>query len=251
MKRDFNLWLSAFVIGLVTVTVVVFASINFTKEKSSPVPYDGVWWVESTAGNGSIALVAKRVEAGQPGDQAGIKNGDQLVAVGGVKIHSMAGLMRQLYRGGIYSKLVYSVTRHGIALDASVIPGEANKSLNDGLRLIALIYLMIGLYVLLRRWTAPKSTHFFLFCLVSFVFYSFKYTGKLNQFDEVIYWGNVVAWLLQPALFLHFVLTFPEIKDFVRRWRWVVPSVYLPAVALLILQTAALRFSAASELLRW
>ncbi len=58
-----------------------------------------------------------------------------------------------------------------------------DRSLNAGLRLIALIYLGIGLYVLLRRWTAPKSLHFYIFCLTSFVFYSFRYTGKLNQFD--------------------------------------------------------------------
>ena len=80
------------------------------------------------------------------------------------------------------------------------------------MRLIALVYLGIGIYVLLRRWTAPKSTHFYVFCLVSFIFYSFHYTGKLNQFDWIIYWSNVVAWLLQPALFLHFSLTFPERK---------------------------------------
>jgi len=55
-----------------------------------------------------------------------------------------------------------------------------------------------------------EFTHFYVFCLVSFIFYAFKFTGKLNQFDWTIYWGNVAAWLLQPALFLHFVLTFPE-----------------------------------------
>ena len=80
------------------------------------------------------------------------------------------------------------------------------------MRLIALVYLGIGIYVLLRRWTAPKSTHFYVFCLVSFIFYAFHYTGKFNDFDWIVYWANVVAWLLQPALFLHFSLTFPERK---------------------------------------
>ena len=75
------------------------------------------------------------------------------------------------------------------------------------------------MYVLLRRWTAPSSTHFYIFCLVSFIFYSFHYTGKLNAFDWSIYWCNVVAWMLQPALFLHFVLTFPERRQFVTKHR--------------------------------
>ncbi len=76
----------------------------------------------------------------------------------------------------------------------------------------------------MRRWTAPKSAHFYLFCLVSFVFYSFHYTGKLNDFDWIIYWSNVVAWLLQPALFLHFALTFPERKALVNRRPWLIPA---------------------------
>ncbi len=58
-----------------------------------------------------------------------------------------------------------------------------DRSINQGFRFIALVYLGIGLYVLLRRWTAPHSTHFYLFCLVSFVLYSFWYTGKFNEFD--------------------------------------------------------------------
>ncbi|MFZ0431412.1 MAG: ATP-binding protein, partial [Candidatus Acidiferrales bacterium] len=60
------------------------------------------------------------------------------------------------------------------------------------------------------RWSAPRAVHFYVFCLVSFVLYSFHYSGKLNSFDQTIYWGNVVAWLLQPALLVHFALVFPE-----------------------------------------
>ena len=68
-------------------------------------------------------------------------------------------------------------------------------------------YLFIGLFHLrspLER--APRAIHFYLFCLVSFILYSFHYSGKLNSFDWTIYWGNVVALLLQlrPFAFVHF-----------------------------------------------
>ena len=43
-------------------------------------------------------------------------------------------------------------------------------------------------------------------------FCCFHYTGKLNTFDKVIYWGNVAAGLLAPTVFLHFCLTFPEAR---------------------------------------
>src|SRR5207302_1775282 len=82
-------------------------------------------------------------------------------------------------------------------------------------------------------------------------FYAFKYTGKFNPFDWTIYWGNVIAWLLQPALFLHFVLTFPEERGFIRKNRWALPLIYMPAALLLGVQIFAISFLRASERLRW
>ena len=76
--------------------------------------------------------------------------------------------------------------------------------------MLGLLYLFIGLFIFVRRWNAPRAVHFYIFCLVSFVLYSFHYSGKLNSFDWIIYWGNVVAVLLQPALLVHFALVFPE-----------------------------------------
>ena len=158
--------------------------------------------------------------------KAGIKADDELVSINGQEIKSTPGLDRQLYRTGVWSKAAYSLSATGGHRSTrSVILVPADRSLNNSLRLIALIYLGIGIYVLLRRWTAPGSTHFYIFCLVSFIAYSFKYTGKLNDFDWTIYWSNIVAWVLQPALFLHFVLTFPEKRQLcsaaaVAAWLW-------------------------------
>jgi PAS domain S-box-containing protein len=115
--------------------------------------------------------------------------------------------------------------------------------------LIALVYLFIGLYVLFRRWTAPRSVHFYIFCLVSFVLYAFIYTGKLNLFDWIIFWGNVVAGAAQPALFLHFAFTFPEPNPALRRRR-VAWLLYVPGVVLVSLFGTSIAFFSATELLR-
>src|SRR5579864_1233414 len=246
MNKEFQVRFSAILLAMVTTAAVVFAWINFQKERQFSVPYDGVWWVER--GN---YLVADRVDPVGPGAKAGIKVGDVLTTVLGQNVDRTPALVRQLYRAGVYSKVSYGLTRHSVPLETSVILVPADKSLNAGMRLIALIYLGIGIYVLLRRWTAPKSTHFYLFCLVSFIFYSFHYTGKFNAFDWSIYWSNVVAWMLQPALFLHFVLTFPERRYFVRKHRWALPLVYVPGVLLLGVHILTLRFVQANELRRW
>src|SRR6202140_1260524 len=246
MNRESQARFVAVLLFLMTVAAVVFAGFNFQKEREFGVPDDGVWWVEH---NGR--LVADRVDPAGPGAKAGIKSDDQLIAVNGQEIKNTPGLVRQLYNTGVWSKAPYSLIRQSVTVDSNVILAPADRSLNFSLRLIALIYLGIGIYVLLRRWTGPGSTHFYVFCLVSFIAYSFKYTGKLNDFDWVIYWSNIVAWILQPALFLHFVLTFPERRHFVRQRPWLLALAYLPAAALLGRHIMALRLAQASGYLRW
>jgi PAS domain S-box-containing protein len=246
MNRESQVRFVAVLLFLLTVAAVVFAGFNFDAELKSAVPDDGVWWIE----NGG-RLTADRLDPSGPGAKGGIKPGDQLVSINGQDVRDMSGLERQLYRNGVWSKAAYSLLRQTVPLDSSVILVPAERSLNYWLRLIALIYLGIGLYVLLRRWTAPGSTHFYIFCLVSFIAYSFKYTGKLNDFDWTIYWGNIVAGILQPALFLHFVLTFPEKREAVRKHPWLLAMVYVPGAVLLAIHMGAMRWLQASERLRW
>jgi two-component system, NtrC family, sensor kinase len=246
MARDLQNRFFAVILAIVSVAALVFAWINFQKEGEFSVPTDGVWWMEDSG-----HLRAQRVEPNGPGEKAGIKPRDLVVAVNDRPVETVGKLQRELYLTGTWSKASYSLVRQGIPLEAPVILAPADRSLFSGLRLIALVYLGIGLYVLLRRWTAPKSTHFYVFCLISFIFYSFHYTGKLNDFDWIVYWTNVVAWLLQPALFLHFSLTFPERKGVVKRHRWLVPALYLPGALLLATDIAVLQLARPSESLRW
>jgi PAS domain S-box-containing protein len=248
MNREFQIRFAAGLLILLTAAAVVLAWLNFRKEQTLQNPSDGIWWVEQDRGGG---LVANRVETNGPGEKAGIRPGDRLTAINGHEVRDTPSRMRQLYRIGVWSKATYSLVRQSVGLDTSVILVPAEHSLNDWLRFISLIYLGIGLYVLLRRWTAPGSTHFYIFCLVSFVFYAFKFTGKLNDFDWTLYWGNVAAWLLQPALFLHFVLTFPEKRNLIRRHRWLIPAIYVPGLLLLGIHIGALRLLKATERLRW
>ncbi len=246
MARDLQTRFFAVFLALLSVAAIVFAWINFQKDREFFTPYDGVWWVEDGA-----HLRAQRVDIDGPGEKAGIKTGDHLQAVDGRNVTNVGSLERQLYRSGVWSKATYSLVRHGVPLEVPLILAPADRTLYSGLRLIALVYLCIGLYVLLRRWTAPKSAHFYIFCLVSFIFYAFHYTGKLNDFDWIIYWSNVVAWLLQPALFLHFSLTFPERNPLVDRRRWLIPSLYAPGAMLLAIHISVIYLLEPSELLRW
>jgi PAS domain S-box-containing protein len=251
MRKDSLIRFSAIALALLTATTVVFAVINWQKEQEYTTPTDGVWWKEQSG-----ALEAKAVMPNGPGEKAGIKVGDRLLRVNGLPadktIKNIVEFEKYLYRSGIYSKATYLLNRQGVNVEVGwVIPVPADNSMKLGQRLIALIYLGIGLYVLFRRWTAPKSTHFYLFCLVSFVLYSFHYTGKLNAFDQTIYWSSIVAWLLQPALFLHFALTFPRPRRLLAKYPATIALAYVPGAALLAMQLVAVSLFEFTESLRW
>ena len=164
-------------------------------------------------------------------------------------IRRLSDLEHALSQTGSYITVDYTITRNGVSTPIEVIPEPSDRSLEMGQRVIGLIYLAIGIYVLLRRWTAPRATHFYLFCLVSFALYALKYTGTFDTLDWSVFWINVLAESLQPALFLHFALSFPEERFKKLRRRWL-PLIYAPGALLLGLWLYAFNFWQATGVLK-
>src|SRR5271165_2209914 len=241
--------LQATLLAVITVGLVLLAAWNLMQESQYQQPDDGVWWTEAPNGAG---LIAERVLQGGPGARDGLKTNDLLTDVNDTPVHRLSNVERELYRTGVFGNARYAITRDGIKLDTPVlvIPEPVDRSMAQALRVIGLIYLAIGIYVLFRRWTAPRATHFYLFCLVSFALYALKYTGKLDPVDTAVFWCNILAESLQPALFLHFALTFPEERLKKVSRRWLLPLMYAPGAALLGLWIWAINQWEATELLK-
>ena len=237
----------AVVLALVTLLVCALGVANFLQENSYEAPTDGVWWVEST---GTIpGLIAERVPQTSTAHRGGVRTGDLLLAANKRKTTTDADLEREMSHTGTWGHITYSLVRGRAPLEVPVILEPTDRARNQGLRLIALAYLAIGMYVLLRRWTAPKATHFYVFCLVSGVLYSFRYTGVFDALDWICYWGAIIAGALQPALFLHFAISFGEGISFLRR-RVLAVALYVPGLVMLGLQIAAITQWAATERLK-
>ena len=221
---------------------------NLVQEASYNPPTDGVRWSEGP--NGLLAYI---VPADTPAVRAGIRSGDVLVAINGQPTPRIASLQREVDRSGVWSHATYTLMRKTnsgavAALDIGVILEPADRTDFQVMRLIALVYLAIGLYVLFRRWTAPKSTHFFVFCLTSFVLYAFKYTEVLDGLDQTIFWLNIAAFALQPALFLHFAASFDE--EARKRVRGLAALLYVPGAVLVGLRWMSLKVWSPTERLQ-
>jgi two-component system, NtrC family, sensor kinase len=243
LKRQF----AGGLIVILTIAAVIAAGINFQQQRKFRLPEDGVTWVDregkagTTPGGQPIIrnnVVALHVVKGGPADRAGVVEGDILRRVESVGVTTAAEVAEILVGMGVWKKVDYFVERPykrdgvEILLELRSTVYVAEHAPSDAVYyqyFVGAAYLFVGLFVFFRRGDAHKALHFYLLCLASFVLYTFHYTGKLNSFDQVIYFGNVFAGLLMPTLFIHFALVFPEPPPWLRGW--VRPALlYVPAV---------------------
>jgi DNA-binding NtrC family response regulator len=206
-----------------------------------------------------------------PTGQASLQIHDQIVQVGGRRVHSWTELMRQV-----------QVLRHetpaevpGLTADDLLAgrdpPGETYVRL-DGHRLVRVGYLRpgakepnrvwcrlarspvealvpsvlwfflkIGLFVVgaLVLWKRPENRPaavFFWLCILSFGAYMGGYHWWRIVTQPVLLVVFMVCAILLPAVTLHFYLVFPRPKSFLERQpRWTLLAIYGPPVSLFLL----------------
>ena len=236
MKENLRVRVGAVVLALATLAAVIFAWLNFVQRSRYDIVDDGVAWTDSPNG-----IEAWKVAADSPASMAGIRSGDVLLAINEAPVPSAAQVARRLYRAGLWTQLRYKLSRNGEEFETRLITTPAQKPLHveNYLRFVGLLYLFIGLFIFIRRWNAPRAVHFYVFCLVSFILYSFQFSGKLDAFDLEVYWSSIIARLLAPALLLHFALVFPERAESSRNSLLKLAAVYAPPLVLLLVHILA------------
>jgi two-component system NtrC family sensor kinase len=252
LKSGYQTRLLAILLAVVTLGVIGLAAANLAQENNYDPATDGARMTETLGG-----LLIYSVPSATPAERAGIRAGDILTAINEHPTPSVAAAERAIARSGVLSNAKYSVQRttrdgHKFNVDIQVIlesTSDHDRLNYQVLRLIALVYLSIGLYVLFRRWTAPKSTHFYVFCLVSFALYALKYTGRLDTLDLWVLWCNYIATALQPALFLHFAVSFTDNAEPRPSRHYLYPFLYVPAAVLLTFRyLSQVRWAASGQL---
>ena len=232
MFQELKFQLSTAILTIVTLAAGVASVVNFGQYEHFHLHDDGVIWVDR-AGHVEALYVAPHGPGGN-----WIHKGDQLESIEGVPIHEALDVPKVLARIASFLPARYVVSHGGVTVQPSVIVGEVAK--NPAViyqYLVGIAYLLIGLFVYFRRMSAQKAQHFYVLCLFSFIGFCFHYTGYLDTFDTIIYFGNVAAGLIAPTVFLHFCITFPEPRKWFQK-----PLhqalLYLPAALLVSLYLA-------------
>ena len=241
---------------ILTAATVIAAVLSFQHLRAFALHDDGVTWVDRVTSGGQ-RVAAVHIEPNGPGDKAGIRKGDELLRIGQFPIANSLDVPRALWQVPLLGDPAkYTLRRNGIEFqkDDIFIRAAPRDSAVYYEYLVGVAYLTIGLFVYYRRTSAAKALHFFMLCLVSFIASTFHYSGKLNTFDEAMYWGNVAAGLFAPAIFLHFCLTFYVRPHWLqRRGAWL--ALYAAPAALLALGALAaqgtLRFASPLLEVRW
>ena len=241
---------------VLTVLGFVGAVLSLAHLRTYELHDDGVTWVDQKAGATSKVVAAYLTPDG-PGERGHIRLGDQLLSIQKFPIKRALDVPAALWQIPLYiGPTRYIVRRDGVEfpIDNIYIQGAHRDNALYFQYVVGFFYLGIGLFVYYRRTNAAKSRQFFLLCLASFGACCFHYSGYLNTFDELMYWGNVAMHLLAPAIFLHFCLTFHNKPRFLER-RGAALLIYLPSFALLLLFAASagglLKFAASLLEIRW
>src|SRR5438046_5942644 len=235
MKQNLRVSLGAVVLALATLAAVMFALLNFDQRSRYEQVYDGVTWIDTDHG-----IQARNVAANSPASHTAIRTGDILLAFNGVAISRAAEVPRRLDRAGLWTQVHYKLSRNGEEFETPLVTAPAEKPIatENYLRVVGLLYLFIGLFIFIRRWNARRAVHFYIFCLASYILWSFHFSGKLDTFDWEVYWSEIAARLLVPALLLHFALVFPGRSETTIRSSAKLLAVYFLPVALLLIHVS-------------
>ena len=182
--RDLKTQFASALLFVLTVAAVCCAVINFRQQSLYHLPDDGVTWVDRVAADGQNQVLALHITSGSPGDKAGIRTGDILLQLAGKPVANIIEVAKALQQVGPWLKTEYLVRRDNVPVPVQVIVAEGvvlDRAVYYQYA-VGIAYLLIGLFVYYRRVGAPRSVHFYVLCLASFVLSrSEEHTSELQS----------------------------------------------------------------------
>ena len=217
----------------VTLALLALGLANVVSRATSNEVEDGVLWVERAVG-----VVAAEVASPSAASRAGVKPGDILLAIDKQPVDARLDVITLQHQGRPGDRHTYTLLRLGSQevanLSLSPMPSGAGLFYYV-LAAVGIFTLLVGAAVRARRPTDQATLHFFWLSVAFFGLFTFSFSGRLDRVDWVFYWGDAIAVIVLPPLFLHFALVFPERPHMagysatLARW---LPAIYLPGAVL-------------------
>jgi two-component system, NtrC family, sensor kinase len=229
----------------ITIGLVVLATLNLRDRlRTSPIPDDGVEWVDTENG-----VQAKAIRADSPLTSV-VRRGDYVRAIHYrgkfEKVERAETISLYLDRQGVGGDARYTIEHPDPVLQSlyridqpyydfefKVITRPQDLARGLYLAFIGVVYLAIGLFVLFRQSRAALTYHFYSWSLVSFIAYFYSSTTEFSLHDKLISVLDSSALALLAPLFLHFCYNFPAGRRISLRSRPAALALYLPATVLI------------------
>ena len=217
----------------VTLGLLALGLANVVSRATSNQVEDGVLWIERAVG-----VVAAEVASPSAASRAGVRPGDVLLAIDNKPVDGRVDVLaiQQGARAG--ERHSYTLLRLGsreITIVALTPMPGGEGFFYYVLAAVGIFTLLVGAAVRARRPTDQATLHFFWLAVAFFGVFTFSFSGRLDRVDWVFYWGDAIAVMVLPPLFLHFALVFPErphlpgYTAMLARW---LPAIYLPGAVL-------------------
>ena len=224
-----------------TLALLALGLANVVSRATSDEVEDGVLWVERAVG-----VVAAEVASPSAASRAGVRPGDILLAIDSQPIDGRDDVLALQQSGRVGDRHNYTLLRLGSREMANVSLAPMPSGTGFFYYVLAgvgIFTLLVGAAVRARRPTDQATLHFFWLSVAFFGVFTFSFSGRLDRVDWVFYWGDAIAVLVLPPLFLHFALVFPErphipgYSALLARW---LPAIYLPGAVLGSTRTLAI-----------
>lgn len=174
------------------------------------------------------------VSAGGPAEEAGLRNGDRIVAIAGRPVASLPDPSGFLRRTPVGRSTPLVVDRDGIPFTTEIVPDPLppfERAWGYAHALIAVIMLTIGAFVCSRRPTRLTGVFFVLCTALSILLFRPHYPAT----DWAYTVETLVVALLSatlPGMVLHLFLLFPYERAALVRRPWLQLVIYLPGILL-------------------
>lgn len=184
-------------------------------------------------------LTVTTIAAEGPGERAGVRRGDRVVAFAGRSLNGAADFYRERSARHDLAPVALTLQRDGTLISVTVMPERPSRQrLTFGLSLWVggLAFLLIGWWVFAKRHDAVART-FFGLCLV-FAFYLINVPPSPDPVTtQVLELLRDILQLLWPLFFLRFIQLFPATPH-PQPLRGRQKLVYAPTVVLIVLVLA-------------